>query len=68
MKIAFSATQLDKLADLSIGLGQLFFGSTVLPFLVPALDKPPFPVLALGSGFAIGFWIFAIWIVKGGKR
>ena len=68
MKLHLSKLQLDKLADLSIGLGQLFFGSTVLPFLFPVLDRPPFPVLALGSGFAIGFWIFAIWIVKGGRK
>lgn len=68
MKINLSAHQLDKLADLSLGLGQLFFGSTVIPFLIPALDRPPFPVLALGSGFAIGFWIFVIWIVKGGRK
>ena len=68
MKVKFSKHQFDKLADLSLGLGQLFFGSTVLPFLVPIIDRPPFSVLILGSGFAIGFWIFAIWVVKGGRK
>lgn len=68
MRIKFSNHQLDKLADLSLGLGQLFFGSTVVPFLVPIIDRPPFSVLILGLGFAVGFWIFAIWVVKGGRK
>lgn len=57
--------QLDKLSDLSLGLGQLLFGSTVVPYIVPAIDKPPVAILVFGVGFAISFWIFAIWIVKG---
>ncbi len=57
--------QLDKLSDLSVGLGQLFFGSTVVPYLVPTFDKPSAAVLLFGLIGAIGFWIFAIWIVKG---
>lgn len=68
MRFSLSARQLDKLADLSIGLGHIFFGSTVTPFLFPVIDRPPFAVLALGLGFAIEFWIFAIWIVKGGRK
>lgn len=57
--------QLDKLSDLSLGLGQLFFGSTVVPYIVPTFDKPSLSVLLFGILGAIGFWIFAIWIVKG---
>lgn len=64
MKVKFSKLQLDKLSDLSLGLGQLFFGSTVVPYIIPVIDRPPIVVLSLGLGFAIGLWIFAIWIVK----
>ncbi len=31
MKIKLAKNQLDKLSDLSLGLGQLFFGSLVVP-------------------------------------
>ncbi|MEK7517039.1 MAG: hypothetical protein AAB583_00685 [Patescibacteria group bacterium] len=68
MRVSFSVRQLDKLADLSIGLGHLFFGSTVIPFLFPVIDRPPFTVLALGLGFAFEFWTFAIWILEGGRK
>lgn len=57
--------QFDKLSDLSLGLGQIFFGSTVVPYVVPTIDKPPIIVLLFGVGFAVSFWIFAIWVVKG---
>ncbi|MBI3290319.1 hypothetical protein HYZ78_02895 [Candidatus Microgenomates bacterium] len=64
MKFKLTAVQTDKLSDLSIGLGQLLFGSTVVPYLIPAIDRPSLVVLLFGLGFAIGFWIFAIRIVK----
>lgn len=60
-----TGSQLDKLSDLSLGLGQILFGSTVIPYIVPTIDKPTIAVLVFGVGFAIAFWIFAIWIVKG---
>ena len=56
--------QLDKLSDLCLGLGQLFFGSTVLPYIIPALDKPSLVVLIFGVVSAIGLWILALWIVR----
>ena len=64
MKTILTKTQFDKLSDLSLGLGQLFFGSLVVPYLIPSLDKPPLIVLLLGLLLAIGLWVFAIWIVK----
>lgn len=67
VKSLLTNPQLDKLSDLSLGLGQLLFGSIVVPYIIPVVDKPPFLILLFGLGFAIGFWIFAIWIVKGGK-
>ena len=57
-------TQLDKISDLCLGLGQIIFASMVLPFAVQSVDKPTFEVLLFGLGFAIAFWIFAVWIVK----
>lgn len=64
MKIKLSAVQLDKVSDLSLGLGQLLFGSTVLPYIIPALDRPPLIVLLFGISIAILLWIFAVWIVR----
>lgn len=64
MKIQLSTVQLDKASDLALGLGQILFGSTVLPFIIPALDKPPLTVLLFGLVIAIILWIFAIWIVR----
>lgn len=64
---SLAKSQLDKLSDLSLGLGQLFFASTVIPYVIPSIDKPPIIVLVFGIGCAIGFWVFAVWIVKGNK-
>ena len=64
MKIHLSKTQFDKLSDISIGLGQLFFGSLVVPYVIPSLDKPPIFVLILGLLLTISLWVFAIHIVK----
>ena len=64
MRVKLVNLQKEKLADLSIGLGQLFFGSTVVPYFVPAVDRPLPAVLIWGVGVAIGLWVFAIWIVK----
>lgn len=64
MRIKLSSIQFDKLADLSLGLGQLLFASTVIPYLIPALDKPSVAVLIFGILVAVGLWIFALWIVR----
>lgn len=62
--ILFTQTQLDKLADICIGLGHLIFGSLVLPFFIRSLDKPTIAVLVLGLIIAIGLWITAVRIVE----
>lgn len=62
MRIKLVKLQKDKLADLSIGIGQIVFGSTVVPYFLPAIDKPLAVILVLGLGFAVGLWVFAIWI------
>lgn len=64
MRIRFSPAQRDKLADITIGLGHLLFGSLVVPYIVPSIDKPPMAILLLGLGFAITLWSFAVGIVK----
>lgn len=64
MRVVLSKNQFDKLSDLSIGLGQLFFGSLVVPYLVPSLDRPSLSVLLFGLSLAIGLWIFALRIVR----
>ncbi len=59
----FAKSQLDKLADICIGLGHLIFGSLVLPFFIPSLDKPAFGVLLLGLITAVGLWVIAVKLV-----
>lgn len=57
-------SQLDKLADVFINIGTLFFGSGVIPYLISGLDKPRVLVLILGLGFSIGSWVLAILSVR----
>lgn len=64
MRVKLVKLQKEKLADLSIGLGQIFFGSTVVPYFLPTVDRPLNSVLIWGVGVAVGLWIFAIWIVR----
>lgn len=62
--ILFTQDQLDKLADICIGLGHLIFGSLVLPFFISSLDKPTIAVLVLGLIIAISLWLTAVRIVE----
>lgn len=64
MKVRLGKRQQDKIADISIGLGQLFFGSTVIPFIISSLDRPPTLVLLFGIALASGLWLLAIKLVK----
>lgn len=64
MRIKLIGRQKEKLADLSIGLGHVFFGSTVVPYFLPAVDRPPLSVLIWGVIMAVGLWSFAIWIIR----
>lgn len=62
--ISLSHDQLDKLSDLALGLGQIFFGSLVVPYLIPSLDKPPISILVLGLLTVLALWIFSIKIMR----
>lgn len=64
VRIKLVTAQKDKLADISIGLGHIFFGSTVVPYFLPAIDRPLAIVLLFGLGFTISLWTFSLWIVK----
>jgi len=57
-------SQLDKLSDVFINVGTLFFGSTVVPYFVPGLDKPELKLLILGLAFSLVPWLLAIFSVK----
>ena len=56
--------QLDKASDLALGLGQLLFGSTVLPYIIPNIDRPAPFVVILGVIIAIILWRFALFVVR----
>jgi len=60
----FTAPQLDKLADVFINIGTLFFGSAVVPQIIPGLDKPPFDVLFFGLMASLIPWGFALWLAR----
>lgn len=60
----FTASQLDKLADVLINAGTLFFGSMVIPYLVPGIDKPRLLVLPLGLVISLILWSLAILMVR----
>lgn len=56
--------QLDKLSDICINAGTLFFGTLVVPYFVPGIDRPPTSVINLGIVFGLGLWIIAVIIVR----
>lgn len=56
--------QLDKLADVFVNMGTLFFGAMVVPHIVPGIDKPVFRTLILGLVISLVFWIVAISSVR----
>ena len=60
----FTASQLDKLADVFINIGTLFFGSVVVPQVVPGLDKLPPDVVFFGLMAGLIPWGLALWLAK----
>lgn len=64
MTVKLRRSQFDKLSDLALGLGQLFFGSLVVPFVIPSLDRPPIVVLIFGLIVTLILWYIGIKIVK----
>lgn len=60
-----TSTQLDKLADIFIALGQLSFGSMILPFILPGLDQSKLPVVLFGIVTLITSWSASIIIARG---
>ncbi len=59
-----TSTQLDKLADIFIALGQLSFGSMILPFILPDLDQSKLPVVLFGIVTLITSWSATIIIAR----
>lgn len=60
----FTASQLDKLADVFINIGALFFGSVVVSQIIPGLDKFPPDVLTFGLMASLIPWGLALWLAK----
>ncbi len=57
-------SQLDKLADVFIAVGQLAMASMVLPFTVPSLDVEKTFVIFLGVAGAVSCWLISILLVR----
>ena len=51
----------EKMSDLTLGLGNIMVGSIILPF---AFDKGDVRFILLGSGAAILFWMISIWLAN----
>ena len=60
----FTVAQLDKLADVFINIGTLFFGSAVVSQIIPGLDKLPFDVVLFGLTASLIPWGLALWLAK----
>lgn len=59
-----TSIQRDKLADIYINVGTLFFGAGVVPYLVPGIDKPTLLVVLFFSVASITLWWIALFVVK----
>lgn len=59
-----TSTQLDKLSDILIAVGQLSVVSMVIPFILPGLDRGKFLMVVLGVFIAFFSWILSIMIVR----
>lgn len=63
-----TSSQLDKLSDVCINAGTLFFGTLVVPYFVPDIDKPPSGVIGLGIFLGLALWIISVIIVRERKN
>lgn len=57
-------TQLDKLSDILINIGILFFGAMVVPFFISGVDKPRLWMLILGLGLSSILWFLVLFSVR----
>lgn len=67
MKDLLSDSQLDKLSDILIAVGQVFFASIVVPFLFK-FDMIESDVLLSGVALTVGSWVASLLVVKGRKK
>ena len=63
MEHLLNDSQLDKLSDILIVIGQVFFASIVVPFFF-GLDRVESDVIRSGIALMLGSWIVSVLIVK----
>lgn len=63
----FTNEQLRALSGIMADAGQVFFASSVVPFLI-AVDKVQIGVLLSGLALTVASWIASIILVKGVKK
>lgn len=63
MEQFFSDSQLDKLSDILIAIGQILFASIIVPSLF-GLDKIEPGVIPSGLALMLGSWIFSLWVIR----
>jgi len=67
MQLLFTDSQLGKLSDILIVIGEVLFASVVVPFFL-GIDKVELPVIISALWLMIVSWVGSLLIVKGGKQ
>jgi hypothetical protein len=67
MQLLFTDSQLDKLSDILIVIGEVLFASVVVPFFL-GIDKVELPVIISALWLMTVSWVGSLLIVKGGKQ
>lgn len=67
VNLSLTDSQLEKISDILVVIGEVLFISFVIRFFV-GFDKPNILVIILGSILAIVCWVFSVIMVKRVKR
>jgi hypothetical protein len=63
-RIELTTERIKVISGIFSNLGQIFFASSVIPFLFPVTAPAKIPAALLGLVIALACWIFSILLVK----
>lgn len=64
----FSKSQLKTISEICNGVGQVYFASIVIPFLLSGFKMQTVPIFIFGLGSALVFWIISISLSNSTRR
>lgn len=67
MKLSLVDSQLSKISDILVVIGEVLFASIIVRFFV-GVDKPNLLMLSLGTIITITCWTSSVFIVRGVKH